>query len=229
MSHSTDTAEIERWLQGGATGEASTRVARRLDEAYWDEPAAGAWRRAERRLRQDVLSAETPVYYDALADTLVGKLWVGVTDRGLAAVSFGGREADFAAQIARRTGRKPIRSGDHTAEACRQLQAYLEGRRRTFTVDVDLRHVTPFQRQVLTETQAVPRGQVATYGQIARRIGRPRAARAIGQALGDNPVPIVVPCHRVLAADGSLGGYSGRGGIRTKRRLLQLEGATLPG
>jgi methylated-DNA-[protein]-cysteine S-methyltransferase len=68
---------------------------------------------------------------------------------------------------------------------------------------------------------------VTTYAQLARRIGRPRAARAVGQALGHNPIPIILPCHRVLAADGSLGGYSARDGVRTKARLLRLEGAQL--
>jgi methylated-DNA-[protein]-cysteine S-methyltransferase len=106
---------------------------------------------------------------------------------------------------------------------------YLQGRRRTFDLPVDLRHLTPFQQRVLHAAQAVPRGQVSTYGQIARRIGRPRAARAVGQALGSNPIPIVIPCHRVLASDGSLHGYSGRGGIKTKAWLLRLEEARLPG
>ncbi|HSR49008.1 MAG TPA: methylated-DNA--[protein]-cysteine S-methyltransferase [Anaerolineales bacterium] len=228
MSPTPETVEIERWLQGGEARGALAPVARRLDEAYQQDPPVEAWHRAERRLRRDVPPIETPVFYDSVPKTLVGKLWVGVTDHGLVAVSFGGPEAEFRAQVARKTGRTPHRSAQHTAEVRRQLEAYLQGRRGAFTLDVDLRHVTPFQREVLTAAQAVPRGQVVTYGQIARRIGRPRATRAIGQALGSNPIPIVVPCHRVLAADGSLGGYSGRGGTRTKRRLLQLEGAALP-
>jgi methylated-DNA-[protein]-cysteine S-methyltransferase len=165
------------------------------------------------------------VYYDRLASTPVGPLWIAVTDKGLAAVAFGGDEAAFRQEVARRTRLRTVRSADQTATARRQLGEYLNGRRTSFTLDVDLRHVTPFQRSVLQAASAVPRGQVVTYGQIGERIGRPRAARAIGQALGSNPIPIVVPCHRVLASDGSLGGYSGRGGIRTKRRLLLLEGA----
>ncbi|MCJ7825796.1 MAG: MGMT family protein, partial [Anaerolineales bacterium] len=68
-------------------------------------------------------------------------------------------------------------------------------------------------------------GEYLTYGELARRIGRPGAARAVGQALGSNPIPVLIPCHRVLASDGSLGGYSGRGGVRTKEALLRLEGA----
>ncbi|NIL95766.1 MAG: methylated-DNA--[protein]-cysteine S-methyltransferase, partial [Planctomycetales bacterium] len=100
---------------------------------------------------------------------------------------------------------------------------YLEGSRLTFDLPLDLRRVTDFQRQVLQAAAGVPRGQVTTYGEIARQIGKPNAARAVGQALGRNPVPIVIPCHRVIAADGSLRGYSGGGGIRSKAKLLQLE------
>jgi methylated-DNA-[protein]-cysteine S-methyltransferase len=167
------------------------------------------------------------VYYDRTESTLVGRLWVAVTDHGLAAVSFGGGEAEFADWIGRRLRSTAVRSAEQTSAVRRELDEYLRGRRTSFSVPVDLRHVTPFQRRVLEAARAVPRGSVATYGELGRRIGRPGAARAVGQALGSNPVPIVVPCHRVLASDGSLGGYSGRGGLRTKRRLLALEGALL--
>jgi methylated-DNA-[protein]-cysteine S-methyltransferase len=102
---------------------------------------------------------------------------------------------------------------------------YLSGRRTAFDVPVDLSRMTAFQQEVLAAACQIPRGQVRTYSDLARQIGRPKAARAVGQALGSNPVPIVVPCHRVLAADGSLRGYSGGGGIATKARLLRLEGA----
>jgi methylated-DNA-[protein]-cysteine S-methyltransferase len=99
------------------------------------------------------------------------------------------------------------------------------GRRQTFDLPVHLSHVTAFQRQVLLAACQIPRGQVRTYSEVARQIGRPGAARAVGQALSHNPVPIVVPCHRVLAADGSLRGYLGSQGVETKQRLLVLEGA----
>ena len=93
--------------------------------------------------------------------------------------------------------------------------------------DIDLRDSTQFQRKVLEAAVAVPPGFVATYGEIAARIGKPKSSRAVGQALARNPIPIVVPCHRVVAADGSLTGYSGAGGIETKASLLRLEGATI--
>jgi O-6-methylguanine DNA methyltransferase len=104
---------------------------------------------------------------------------------------------------------------------------YLEGRRADFDLPLDLTGLTVFQRLVLLAVVGVPRGKVATYAEIARKIDRPRAARAVGQALRRNPIPIVIPCHRVLASDGGLGGYTGRGGLRTKKQLLSLEGVRL--
>ena len=113
------------------------------------------------------------------------------------------------------------------AEAAQQLRQYLAGDRHQFVLPLDLRFMSDFQRRVLTTVARVPAGQVTTYGDLARRIQRPKSSRAVGQALGHNPIPIVLPCHRVLAADGELGGYSGRGGIETKRYLLALEGVDL--
>ena len=219
--------DLERWLTGAAAGRAPA-FALALDSSYGGGPDAATWNRVQQRLR-DRLKASTPrVYYDRVKSTLVGPLWVAVTDHGLAAVTYGGSKAEFAGWIGRRLRSTPIRSAERTAAARRELDEYLRGRRTAFSVPVDLRHVTPFQRSVLEAARSVPRGQVATYGDIGRSIGKPGAARAVGQALGSNPVPIVVPCHRVLASDGSLGGYSGRGGLSTKRRLLALEGAALP-
>ena len=110
-----------------------------------------------------------------------------------------------------------------TARIVHQLRAYFAGERRRFDIEIDFRHVTSFQRRVLLAATQVPAGQVVSYGEIARRIGRPGGSRAVGQALGHNPVPIVVPCHRVVAAGGALGGYTG--GLDIKRKLLRIEGA----
>jgi methylated-DNA-[protein]-cysteine S-methyltransferase len=219
--------EDERWLAGAAPAE-PLPFAVALDAAYAAGPDPATWRRAQRRLHARLKDSAPRVYYDRVKSTLVGPLWVAITDHGLAAVTYGGSESEFAGWVGRRLRSTPIRSTERTAVVRRELDDYLRGRRLSFSVPVDLRHVTPFQRSVLEAARSVPRGQVASYGDIGRRIGKPGAARAVGQALGSNPVPIVVPCHRVLASDGSLGGYSGRGGLRTKRRLLALEGATLP-
>ena len=104
-----------------------------------------------------------------------------------------------------------------------ELEAYLNGDLQRFTLDVDLTSVrAPFHRLVLGALCAVDYGQTTTYGQLARTVGRPGGARAVGQAVGMNPIAILVPCHRVLASDGSLGGYSA--GLERKRALLELEG-----
>lgn len=219
--------DLEHWLAGRGARGAVARLGRDLDAIYENGPTEALWHAAERRLADRLNAADAPIYYDSVPDTPIGKLWVALSERGLVAVSLGGPEAEFVRGVTRRIGRRAVRSSKPVGKARRELTAYLEGRRQAFSIDVDLRYVTPFQREVLLAARGVPRGQVATYGQIARRIGRPGAARAIGQALGGNPMPIVVPCHRVLASDGSLRGYSGRGGIRTKRRLLALEGVTL--
>jgi methylated-DNA-[protein]-cysteine S-methyltransferase len=102
-----------------------------------------------------------------------------------------------------------------------QILQYLSGDRRSFEIDIDLRDSTGFQRKVLEAAVAVPPGYVATYGEIATRIGKPQSSRAVGQALARNPIPIIVPCHRVLASDGTLCGYGG--GLERKRLLLELE------
>ncbi len=109
------------------------------------------------------------------------------------------------------------------APVAAQLRAYFAGERRDFDLALDLRRLTPFQTSVLQATCNIPAGTVWTYGQVARAVGKPQASRAVGQALARNPIPIVIPCHRVVASDGSLGGYGG--GLATKRWLLQLEGA----
>lgn len=221
---------LEAWLGDSRRGSDPPPLARRLDAAFraGPDPVAGA--RAVAALERHLRAARSsPVYYDRIQRSPVGALWVAVSERGLVAVEFGSPEREFRRQVERRLGARAQRAGRPTGEARRQVLQYLQGRRRTFDLPVDLRHLTPFQQRVLHAAQAVPRGQVSTYGQIARRIGRPRAARAVGQALGSNPIPIVIPCHRVLASDGSLHGYSGRGGIKTKAWLLRLEEARLPG
>ena len=111
------------------------------------------------------------------------------------------------------------------ASAERQLDEYFDGRRESFELDVDLRGAAPFARTVLEELGRVPYGQTTTYGTLAAKVGAPRAARAVGTVMNRNPIPIVLPCHRVVGANGSLTGYAG--GLDLKERLLRLEGALL--
>ena len=125
-----------------------------------------------------------------------------------------------------RFGRRRARPGTPTPilrEAVRQLKQYFAGRRTTF--DLPLRLVAPrFKSAVLAELEAIPPGETRSYGEVAEAVGSPRGARAVGQAVGSNPLPVVIPCHRVLAANRRLGGFGG--GLKWKRFLLELEGAT---
>lgn len=130
-------------------------------------------------------------------------------------------------RVARQVSPSVLRGGGVLNDVQHQLDEYLAGRRRRFDVRVDLALATPFQREVLAAlADAVPYGSTASYGRLAREIGRPAAARAVGGALNHNPLCVVVPCHRVVAADGALTGYAG--GLDAKRHLLELEAASMP-
>ncbi|HEY9523349.1 MAG TPA: methylated-DNA--[protein]-cysteine S-methyltransferase [Thermopolyspora sp.] len=155
-------------------------------------------------------------------DTPVGRLVLAVTARGVAACSYDDEHAVFA-RISREIdpfiGPDPRRIDPLR----RELDAYFAGRLRAFTAVIDLRLATPFARTVLQMMLAVPHGSVTTYRDIAQRIGRPLALRAVSNALKANPVCLIVPCHRAIEAAGSPGDYAG--GPTAKRRLLSLEGA----
>jgi len=200
-----------------------------LDALYAAGPDRRAAERAQARLRRalDHARSET-VYYTVLPRTPIGQVYVAVSERGLVAIDFNMSEHAFLAALRRYTAAPAVRAPERVSAPARQVQEYLAGERAAFDLPVDLSSMTAFQRRVLAAACRVPRGQVTTYAQLARRIGRPKAARAVGQALGSNPVPIVIPCHRIIGSDGSLHGYSGGGGIKTKAVLLQLEGARLP-
>ncbi|HEX6209493.1 MAG TPA: methylated-DNA--[protein]-cysteine S-methyltransferase [Methylomirabilota bacterium] len=146
---------------------------------------------------------------EALAD----RFHFEATDRGIARLAFG-RGRDVAAG----------RGRGHVEQARAELTEYLAGRRTFFTVPVDLAGVAGFQDRVLAEAQRIPFGEVSSYATLARRVGHPRAARAVGNALGANPVPVLVPCHRVIRGDGTWGHYAFGAGMKT--RLLALERAT---
>jgi methylated-DNA-[protein]-cysteine S-methyltransferase len=164
------------------------------------------------------------VAYDVV-DSPVGDLFVGVSDRGLCVISY---EADPDAQLerlVRRFGSRVLRSPRPVDPARRQLDEYFDGKRRRFDLAVDLRLARDFGRTVLEELGRVPFGELTTYGELAARAGKPRAARAVGTIMNRNPVPIVLPCHRVVGANGSLVGYAG--GLERKQQLLRLEGALL--
>jgi methylated-DNA-[protein]-cysteine S-methyltransferase len=152
----------------------------------------------------------------------VGELYVAVTPKGLARVAFASEDRDeVVAELGERLSPRILESRRATDEIRRELEEYFEGRRRRFEIAVDRRLIQGIARDVLRATSRIPFGRTSTYAEIADRIGRPRAARAVGNALGSNPIPIVIPCHRVLRAGGALGGYGG--GVERKRFLLGLE------
>ena len=149
-----------------------------------------------------------------VVDSPIGPLGIVASGQGLRAVLFDGRGI-------RAEGRSPV-----LAEAAAQLDAYFDGELETFDLPVEL-HGTDFQRRCWLALKSIPIGQTVSYGEQARRLGLgPDAARAVGAANGRNPIPIVLPCHRVIGADGSLTGFGG--GLHVKRFLLEHEGALLP-
>jgi methylated-DNA-[protein]-cysteine S-methyltransferase len=158
-----------------------------------------------------------------LAESPLGDLLVAATDRGLCRIAY--RPDAALDELAADFGVRVLRLPKRLDRVRRELDEYFEGRRHGFDLETDLSPVPAFHRQVLKELALVPFGQVTTYGALAARVGRPHAARAIGGAMNRNPIPIVLPCHRVIGANGSLTGYAG--GLERKEALLRLEGVTL--
>lgn len=156
-------------------------------------------------------------------DSPLGTLTVMVTPRGVVRLSYPGEVVDAQlAEVADRISPRILEAPERTDAVRRQLDAYFARERQTFDVPIDWRLVRGFAVDVLRATARIPFGQVSTYRDVAADAGSPRAYRAAGNALGSNPIPILVPCHRVLHAGGTLGGYTG--GLERKRFLLRLEG-----
>jgi methylated-DNA-[protein]-cysteine S-methyltransferase len=160
-----------------------------------------------------------------LHDTPLGTLLLAATERGLCRVVYDGEPEQELDALARAFGLRVLRSALPVDTARRQLDEYFEHRRTSFDLPLDLRLSADFNLRVLHELARVPYGEVVTYGELAARAARPRAARAVGVIMNRNPVPIVLPCHRVIGANGKLVGYGG--GLERKEALLRLEGAVL--
>ena len=159
------------------------------------------------------------LHYCRMASTPAGPLFLAASERGLALLQF--ERGVFPPRNAHFAGAGWKESAAKMRPYVRELEQYFALRRREFTSDLDLRG-TEFQRRCWQALLDIPYGETRTYAEIARAVGQPRGFRAVGMANHDNPVAIVVPCHRVIASDGTLGGYGG--GLPTKRRLLELEG-----
>lgn len=156
-------------------------------------------------------------------ETPIGPLFVAASSRGLAVISFHDDPEDHLERLARIAGPAVLRSSRAIDLAHRELDEYFDGRRRAFDLALDLRALPAFTVTVLEELARVPYGRTTTYGELAARVGHPRAARAVGTVMNRNRIPIVLPCHRVVGASGSLVGYAG--GLDLKAKLLELEGA----
>ncbi len=164
------------------------------------------------------------VAYDVVESPL-GELLVAATDRGVCRVSYDPDPEREAEVLARVFGARVLRAPRRLDHVRRELADYFDGGRYEFHLTLDLAGVGPFPRAVLDELARVPYGEVTTYGTLAARAGNPRAARAVGTVMNRNPVPIVLPCHRVVGAGGNLVGYGG--GLERKTALLRLEGVSL--
>jgi methylated-DNA-[protein]-cysteine S-methyltransferase len=165
------------------------------------------------------------VAFDVITDTPVGPLLVGVTDHGVCRISYDPDSEHHLEALAKQFGPRVLRSPKPIDEVRRELDEYFEGRRRHFDLAPDLRGLSDYNQKVLSELARVEYGHTTTYGTLAALTGNPRAARAVGTIMNRNPIPIVLPCHRVVGASGSLTGYAG--GLDRKEQLLRLEGALL--
>ncbi len=159
-----------------------------------------------------------------LDTTDLGLMGIAVSRIGLCALRmFQGSEKNFLLNMENIGLQGPVLDPEQTAPYLAQIKRYLEGKLQTFSLPIDLSGKTDFQRRVLQSTERIPYGETRSYGEIARAAGSPRAARAVGQAERSNPVPLVIPCHRVIGSDGSLTGYGGSRSTDTKAWLLEFE------
>jgi methylated-DNA-[protein]-cysteine S-methyltransferase len=185
-----------------------------------DRAASAAAQRLTRRIAEEALA---DVSY-ARVDSPFGTLLLAATKRGLVRVAFPEENVDTTLErLALRISPRIVQAPGPLEQMRRELDEYFDGRRRQFELALDWTLVGPFARRVLDVTSEIPYGGVLSYAEVAAEAGSPRGSRAAGNALGSNPIPIVVPCHRVLRSGGALGGYGG--GLDRKRFLLELEGA----
>ncbi len=166
------------------------------------------------------MKPNTTLLYTAFGSP-IGKIYLALTEKGLCAVGINEREKDFINTLEKAYNIKPVKDDAAFSEFARLLKRYLNGERLKIEIPLDMKG-TNFEKRVWKALLKIPYGRTKSYGEIAREIDLPKGARAVGNACGKNPIPIIAPCHRVVAGDGGLGGYSG--GIGIKKRLLRIEG-----
>jgi len=167
-----------------------------------------------------------PIFIGELNGTPLGDFRLAASDLGLLTIEWAAAQPEFDSYLTRL--KRPIQPNQkRLAPYARELREYLNGKRTAFTIPIDWTFFTPFQREALQAVFRIPYGETRTYLDIAKEIDRPHAYRAMGAANAMNPMPIVIPCHRVLGTDGKFHGYGGGDGLPTKEWLLKLEGAMI--
>jgi methylated-DNA-[protein]-cysteine S-methyltransferase len=187
------------------------------------------WQHLKPVLPETLIPTEVnpPIWIAELPQSPLGVIWAAASADGMVAVDLWQDRERFQGLVSRLKRGKQVYEPDRMKAILEQIAAYLNGPRNAFDIVVDWSVMSPFQRDVLQQVIAVPYGRTTTYGEIAGRLGKPGAVRAVGRANATNPMPIVIPCHRVLGADGRLHGYSAPGGLETKAWLLSREGSWL--
>lgn len=171
-------------------------------------------------------TSDSPIYIGELNGTCLGDMRFAASDLGLVAVEWATSQIHFDSYLERL--KRPIQpSAKKIAPYAKELGEYLNGKRSAFTIPIDWSLFRPFQREALQVVFRIPYGETCTYHDIAIEIGRPNASRAVGRANATNPMPIIIPCHRVIGRDGKLHGYGGGEGLKTKEWLLKMEGAVM--
>ena len=166
-----------------------------------------------------------PIFIGSIKSTPLGEVWAAISEHGLVTVEYGVTRKVFEANVRKQTKRDVEYAPKQVETILKQIKEYLDGKRRNFDVVVDWSILSSdFQRAALKKVFAIPSGESRTYAEIAAQIGHPDAPRAVGRANATNPMPLVIPCHRVIGTDGKLHGYGGKGGIKTKAWLLKMEG-----
>ena len=172
------------------------------------------------------LQEPKPIYIGELNGTPLGDFRLAASDFGLVVVEWADSQPEFDSYLARL--KRPIQPDLKKIKPyAKELAEYFEGKRHTFTIPIDWTLFRPFQREALQAIFRIPYGETRTYAEIAEQINRPHAYRAVGRANATNPMPLVIPCHRVIGTDGKLHGYGGGEGLKTKEWLLKMEGAVM--
>jgi methylated-DNA-[protein]-cysteine S-methyltransferase len=172
------------------------------------------------------IQTATPIYIGDLNGTPLGDFRLAASDLGLLAIEWASAQPEFDSYLTRL--KRPTQPNQKKiAPYAKELREYLNGKRTAFTIPIDWSPFTQFQREALQAVFRIPYGETRTYIDIAREIDRPHAYRAVGAANAMNPMPIIVPCHRVIGMDGKLHGYGGGEGLPTKEWLLKLEAAVM--